>query len=66
MSAVRYVRIERNPKTFSWNAICPNCKECVFQLTDEAVMSGPRRESGSSQLLPVTMSTRHECKALLS
>jgi len=64
MSAVRYVRIEWDNRTRSWNAVCPDCKEYVFMVTDEAVVSGPRRASGSSQLLPVTMHARHECKSV--
>jgi len=61
MSTLMRVPIERNDKTLSWNAICPECKKCVFMVTDEAVAHGPRRESGSSQLLPVTMTARHDC-----
>lgn len=59
---MKSVRIERNDKTLSWTATCPDCKALVFMVTDEAVIHGPRRESGSSQLLPVTMTARHECK----
>lgn len=60
-SSPRYVPIEWNNATLSWNAICDDCKELVFMLTDEAACSGPRRDSGSSALLPVTMSVHHEC-----
>jgi hypothetical protein len=55
------VRIEWDDKTMSWNAICKECKECVFMVTKEAVAIGPRRPSGSSLLLPVTMTVRHKC-----
>lgn len=55
------VPIEYSTKTLSWNAVCPNCKRCVFMVTDEAAIRGPRRPSGSSELLPVTMTARHEC-----
>jgi len=61
MSTQTTVPIERNDKTLSWNAVCPECKECVFMVTDEAVAHGPRRPSGSSLLLPVTMTARHDC-----
>lgn len=63
MSATKYVRIERDDATDSWSAVCPGCKEVVYMVTYEAVAYGPRRPSGSSQLLPVTMSARHECEA---
>jgi hypothetical protein len=55
------VRIEYSDKTLSWNAICPNCKKCVFMVTDEAIRSAPRRPTGSSLLLPVIMSAPHDC-----
>lgn len=57
----KYIRIERDNSTESWNAVCPDCKAVVYMVTAEAVARGPRRESGSSALLPVTMSVRHEC-----
>jgi len=57
----KYVRIERDDSTDSWNAVCPDCKKCVYMVTAEAVAYGPRRDSGSSKLLPVTMSVRHGC-----
>jgi len=60
---MKSVRIERNNKTLSWNAVCPACKVCVFMVTDEAILRGPRRATGSSELLPVTMMARHECEA---
>jgi len=60
MSAKR-VPIEWSARTLSWNAICPDCKRCVFMVTDEAAVSGPRRPSGSSLLLPVTMRAPHDC-----
>jgi len=61
---MRSIPIRRNDRTMSWEAVCPDCERLVFMVTDEAVAQGPRRVSGSSQLLPVTdMTARHECEA---
>lgn len=56
------VPIKRNDNTMSWDAVCPDCKKLVFMVTGEAVIHGPRRtNSGSSLLLPIAMTARHEC-----
>lgn len=55
------IPIEHDNKTLSWNAVCPDCKTCVFMVTEEAIVLGPRRPSGSSMLLPVTMTAQHNC-----
>ena len=57
------VPIEWSDKTLSYNAVCPDCRKCVFMVTDEAILRGPRRPTGSSLLLPVTMKARHDCEA---
>lgn len=57
----RYVPIKWNEATLSWNAVCGDCKELLFMLTREATVNAPRRPSGSTTLLPVTMSVHHEC-----
>jgi hypothetical protein len=56
------VKIARDDSTLSYRAVCPDCKEVVFMVTYEAIYRGPRRESGSSLLLPVIMSVPHDCK----
>jgi hypothetical protein len=61
MTHPRYVPIEWNNATLSWNSICGDCKELLFMLTKEATINAPRRPSGSTALLPVTMSIHHEC-----
>lgn len=55
------VPIEWSDKTLSYNAVCPACGKCVFMVTAEAIKVGPRRPSGSSLLLPVTMAVPHAC-----
>ena len=60
---MKSVPIAWNDKTLSYNAVCRDCKLCVFMVTDEAILRGPRRATGSSELLPVTMMARHECEA---
>jgi hypothetical protein len=60
---VKSVTIEWSEKTLSYNAVCKDCRKCVFMVTMEAIRSGPKRPSGTSLLLPVTMSAQHECEA---
>ena len=59
--STKSIRIMRNEATFSYEANCPDCKKQVFMVTDEAIRNGPRRESGSSLLLPAMMTASHEC-----
>lgn len=61
IQAAGRVPIEWDRKTLSWNATCKACKTLVFMVTQEAVVRGPSRPSGSSCLLPVTMTVRHKC-----
>lgn len=58
---MKRVPIQWSDKTLSWNAICKDCKRCVFMVTAEAIAVGPRRATGSSELLPALMTARHEC-----
>lgn len=61
MEIRKYVPILRSDATNSWVARCADCKQLLFMLTDEAVSDGPRRQSGSSAMLPVTMTVQHYC-----
>jgi hypothetical protein len=50
--------------TLSYRADCHHCGKLVFLVTFEAIHRAPKRETGSSTLLPVHMAVPHDCPVI--